>query len=298
MESQKTPPSLRELQLWLRWIVTDPRGVQEALANPFPSMRPNIERYTSPSKTMLPWIVDAPPIDKTERLDIYAEAYFARVLDSMNADFPITARVLGEASFQKLVSDYLKQYPSQSFNIGQIGQNFSSFVANYEDLKTADFLESIVAMEWLMIECFYAQDSGQLETSSLTSLSDEDWEKAEFKLAPSVRLVDANWPLDLFWNLRDSAIELDSVQFEKLNTKRNYLIVRERGSVSIERLSGSQCAILKKLACGASLMSALEDTQNEFLEDDIGSQLMNWFNSWISRGIICGLKIKKDKVTL
>ena len=292
------PPSLRELQLWMKWIVTDPRGVKEALSDPFPSHRPNIERYTSPTPVALPWITDSPPIDQSVRLDIYAEAYFTRVLESMKSDFQITARILCDRSFQKLVSDYLKNYPSKTTNIGEIGRNFSVFVAQYEDLKSAEFLESLTSMEWLLIKSFYADDTGLLEAKKLASLSDEDWENAEFKMAPSIQLLESQWPLAQFWLLRDESIELDQVTIEKLESRQRFLISRETGSVSVEQISAPEYAILQKLISGASLTTALEEAQVEFSKEDIGSQIMTWFNAWVSRGIIYDIKLKKEMVSL
>lgn len=298
METKNTPPSLHELQLWMRWIVTDPRGVKEALADPFPSNRINVKRYTSPPKTALPWIAETPPISKTARLDIYAEAYFARLLESMKSDFQITARILGDISFQKLVSDYIKEYPSQTTNIGEIGRSFSKFVSTYQALENAAFLESLIQMEWLLIESFYADDSSFIEPSNLTSLSDEDWESAEFRIAHSVQLLQSRWPLDQFWQLKDESIKLDSVAFEPLADAQEFLFVREGAEVLIEPMSAPEYVILQKLKTGASLIAALEEAQSEFSEDDIESQIMNWFNGWISRGIICDIKIKKQKVNL
>ncbi len=299
MENKNVPPSLLELQLWMKWIVTDPRGVTEALLDPFPAKRINLERYTSPPKTVLPWIVEIPPIDKTARLDIYAEAYFARVLESMKSDFQITARILNETSFQKLASDYLKQYPSKTANIGEVGRYFSKFVAGYEDLKNAAFLESLIEMEWLMIESFYADDSDFLEPLKLALLSDEDWENAEFKLAPYVRLIESDWPLDQFWILQDETISKEDIDCKKLNSKKqSFLLSRRNGSVTLEKLSPPEYMILQKLHSGASLIEVLNESQNDFSEDDAGSKIMTWFNEWVSRGIICDLKLKTEKVTL
>jgi len=298
MEKQKTPPSLRELQLWMKWIVTDPRGVQDALANPFPSNREHLERYTSPKPSTLPWISESGPIDKAMRLDIYAEAYFTRVLESMRADFQITEKVLGEISFKKLVADYLKQHPSRHYNIGEVGRDFSKFVAGYEDLSEVSFLKALIEMEWLLIESFYANDTGVLEAGKLQALSDEDWATAEFKLASSVKLLQSNWPLDQFWKLSDESAEVDSTNFEKLETKKFFLLVREQGSVRLESLSTPEHCLLQKLKSGVSLMTALDETLQEFKNADVESEIMNWFNVWVGRGIICDVQTQIEKVNL
>ena len=75
-------PSLAELQKWLRWIVTDPRGVAPALAEPRPHGKGR--RYQEPAIQGLSWIEEQPPLTVTARLDIYAEAYFARIVEVLD----------------------------------------------------------------------------------------------------------------------------------------------------------------------------------------------------------------------
>lgn len=296
MGNPKTPPSLHELQSWMKWIVTDPRGVNSALSDPFPSLRPNFERYTSPSKNGLPWISETSEVSRSVRLDIYAEAYFLRLLESMKSDFSITAQILGDVSFQKLVSDYLKQHPSSSASLADVGRYFSKFAGTYSDLKHVRFLEPVIEMEWLFIESFYADDSEFLDSSLLVNMSDEDWETAKFILAPSVFLIESTWPLDLLSAMQTE--DFDFAQLTEFKTPHGFLMSRKNGNVSLEPVAEAQFALIEKLKLGESLISSLEQVQVLFPDNDIGSEIMNWFNEWVSRGIISDLKLKKQKEDL
>lgn len=298
MSKQTPPPSLRDLQLWMKWAVTDPRGVIEALANPYPKNLANLERYTSPEIDVLPWIKDEPPIRKYERLDIYAEAYFSRIYESMKDDFKATARLLGETSFQKLVADYLKKYPSNTSNIGEVGRSFSKFVSGYQDLRDSPFLTSVVELEWLAIESFYANNSGYLDSSRLAALTEEDWSEVRFKLAPSMRLLKTNWPLDQMWNLRHDESEVDSVIIEFLNESQHFILMRDGGAVSFEKITAPEYLILQRLQSEVSLTAALEEVGNLHPNQDIETHVMTWFNEWVSRGIICDLNLNKKKADL
>lgn len=293
MGNSKTPPSLHELQSWMKWIVTDPRGVNPALADPFPSLRLNLERYTSPSKNVLPWIAETTTFNRSVRLDIYAEAYFLRLLESMKSDFSISAQILGDVSFQKLVCDYIKQHPSSSASLADVGRYFSKFVGTYSDLKHVRFLEPVMEMEWLFIESFYADDSGFLDSSLLVNMSDEDWETAKFILAPSVFLIESTWPLDSISKMQVEDFDLD--QLIEFNRPHGFLMSRKSGTVSLESMTEAQFGLIKKLKQGESLMSSLEQVQAVFPEIDIGSEIMNWFNEWVSLGIISELKLKNER---
>jgi hypothetical protein len=290
MQNRNRPPSLHELQSWMKWILTDPRGVKEALANPYPADGADLERYTSPAKTIYPWITDAAPIDRIARLDIYAEGYFSRILASLQSDFPITARVVGDISFQKLIADYLKVHFSRSANIGEIGQHLSRFALTYPGLKEAPFLSSLIEMEWLLIECFYAENSGFLEPSKLGLLTDEDWAEVRFEIAPHVRLLESNWSLDHFWKLRQDSVPMEKATFDIQTSPTHFLLGREKGDVFVEKIGEPQFLMLQFLSGGKSLVKTLEETENRCPDQENASEIMATFHQWVQRGIICGLE--------
>lgn len=84
----KETAELAELQRWLRWIITEPRGVAETLNEP---------GEMEPKPSCLLEVVDAPPLPRQDRLDIYAEAYFARLVDSLAKDYEAIHAVLPPA---------------------------------------------------------------------------------------------------------------------------------------------------------------------------------------------------------
>ena len=48
-------------------------------------------------------------------MQIYNDAYFARIIDSLKEDFPTVVGCLGEESFRELGRAYLEQYPEGAF---------------------------------------------------------------------------------------------------------------------------------------------------------------------------------------
>src|SRR5579864_9297536 len=79
-------PSLAELQRWMRWIITEPRGIQEALSNPWTLDPALAGRYKEPER-QLEVIEEAAPLSRHDRLDVYANAYFYRLLESLASDY-------------------------------------------------------------------------------------------------------------------------------------------------------------------------------------------------------------------
>jgi hypothetical protein len=136
---QHNTSNLENLQKWLQWIITDPRGVSDALENPNPKVEELeplrfksennkfcMQRYQRPIVDCLSLIGFTPAFNREERLMIYAEAYFARISDSLAEDFSSVKRLVGEEGFLQLVSDYLKENPSRFESLAEVGYDFGT----------------------------------------------------------------------------------------------------------------------------------------------------------------------------
>src|SRR3989338_8721344 len=81
MKQKNASPNLRELQEWLRWAITDPRGAAGALEDPHPADRG--DRYQAPPVDVLEMLESTEDASVEERVSVYAEAYFSRIVESL-----------------------------------------------------------------------------------------------------------------------------------------------------------------------------------------------------------------------
>ena len=59
-----------------------------------------------------------------ERLEIYAGAYYARLLECLRAEYPIMAEAMGTELFDEFAVEYLQRYPSHSYTLNDLGGQF------------------------------------------------------------------------------------------------------------------------------------------------------------------------------
>ena len=59
-----------------------------------------------------------------ERLEIYAGAYYARLLECLRAEYPIMAEAMGTELFDEFAVEYLQHYPSHSYTLNDLGSQF------------------------------------------------------------------------------------------------------------------------------------------------------------------------------
>lgn len=272
-------PSLRDLQLWLKWIVTDPRGVTEALNEPTPNIEKYKSRYTRPTPSYLNFIA-SDSTRLTNRLDIYAEAYFSRILESMEKDFARTKKVLGASTFTKIVAEYLKAHPSKFTSVDEVGTSFPGFISEFEDIVLNKRVSDLALFEWSWVESFYAKEVP----------TDDDWRSAlnngtqvDLQIHPSVHLIQSQWPMGkLIQNIDvDDAIDLDAIGEE---SKSSIVIYRVNDEVHWEELAPPFFQILRNLKRSMPMDEALSQC-----EDVSPEAISQNFSRWVERGILYGL---------
>lgn len=262
-------PTLRELQSWLRWVVTDPRGAGPALADPCSDFEPK-PRCLSFVSAGGAWNAEA-------RLRIYAEAYFSRLAEALGGTYTAVQAALGEAAFLKLAADFLKVHPSDSYNVDEVGRQLPDFIATHPFGREYPWLSQLAALEWCVAEAFYEEDVPGLDLSALRSVESDDWARARFGLDPAVKLLSADFAVDELW--RQS--ELESPRSESV-----WLLVNRDadGQVEVTRLARAQFEALQAMRDGACLAEICE--QAGMGVGDATPAVMQWFSEWVSRGVI------------
>jgi len=285
-ENNSKTISLRELQLWMRWIFVDPRGVDTALKIPYPKGERYFSRYIEPRPSAFPFIKGIGHTAIEERLSIYAEGYFSRILDAVDSDFATTKRILGTDLFNKLMADYLKEYPSHTTNIGEIGKNLPRFVGHYYLQEDLPYLADTVSLEWNIVESFYANENAKLDMKVVSQMNETSWAHSEILLDSSVKLMSLNWPVDELWRNRGRP-EFSEIELALSYGQTNLLIYRTQGDVYVDKVSAPEFKILSLLKEGSTLIEAISKIEDREVES-----LMSWFGRWTRVGIISDIKQK------
>ena len=91
-----------------------------------------------------------------ERLEIYNRQYWFRVIDAVSEDFPALRAVLGGERFDSLVLAYLRENPSTSFTLRNLGARLPAWLASYPELAGSQraLALDVARLEWAYIEAF------------------------------------------------------------------------------------------------------------------------------------------------
>lgn len=303
-------PELGPVQRWLQAVIMHPDGVDAGLASEAARRHldvapDDVEQVVSRSLAQT----------SVERLSIYANAYYARLLECLGEEFPVLKKTLGEETFDGFAFDYLQHYPSQSYTLGKLGENFARYLketrpAAGEEALSADastdggelpadwpdFLIELATVEWTFSQVFDGPGiEGQtlLTSEQLQSIDAEEWPSARLEVVPCLKLLALRFPVNAYYTAirRGKSPELPRPSPSWLAVTRREFIVRRH------ELTERQFVLLSALAAGESIGAAIEraaEAPGGDL-DQFALDLGEWFRDWAANDFFQRVSIDRAR---
>ncbi len=254
-EAQAAGPSLRELQdrFW------------QSLAG-------------EPDAELLAAIGGSEHLGSAERLEVYRNMYFLRLLEVLREDHPQLAKLLGDDAFADLARAYLAVHPSLHPSVRHVGDALVDFLATSPPPGLPPFAVDLARLEWARREVFDAPDAQPLKATDLAALDPERVAELRLELVPACMTMVAEWPVHEVWKDTGAAPA----------PKRTALRVwREGFTVFHTAIDDAEEAALARLAGGATFAEVCElFAQTVALEEaarEAGALLARWLEDGILR---------------
>jgi hypothetical protein len=219
-----------------------------------------------------------------ERINIYAEMYFARLVDVLKSDFPRVAALLGCERFHEVVSHYLARYPSTHPSLRYIGHCFPDFLKDCAETVDLPFLADVATLEWARGEVFDALDTEPLRVEHLQHLAPDEWPALKLQVIPAFRILYSEWPVHTIWQAaeaEDALSILEDIQPEKTTLR----IWRANFSVYHTKMDVIEQTALHCLLTDqpfASVCAVLEDIVSpEEAASTVGGLLLRWIEDGV-----------------
>lgn len=279
-------PRLDQIQRWMQSVIMHPGGVTEGVASP--EARKHLE--VSPAG-LDEVIAPSRALDSTQRLEIYVDAYFERLLECLREEFLATHQAMGDDLFHAVAFGHLQQYPSRSYTLSQLGARFPDYLAESRlhargapegsPPSWSDFVIELASFERTQREVF---DGPGIERQSpalmaeLAKIPADRWGALRLKAAPCLRVRSYEHTVDTYW-----LAVCDGRPLPSMEPCRRQIAIHRRG-FALERheLTAAQCLLLQHLIEGQSLAAAIEATAATLSTDDGAwqSELGDWFRIW------------------
>jgi hypothetical protein len=210
-------------------------------------------------------------LTSSERLEIYNRQYWFRVIAAVSEDFPALKAVLGPEKFDSLVLAYLRENPSTSFSLRNLGARLPAWLASYPKLAGSKhtLAVDVARLEWAYIEAFDGASLAPLGWQDFAGLGSD----STLRLQPHLQLLDLQYPVDeVVLAVRKVTPEIDivsnavselrqasEVMLPEVSKSSVYLAVhRFDNSVYYRRIEREEFLLLADLRDGDSIATAIE----------------------------------------
>ncbi|MBK7973406.1 MAG: putative DNA-binding domain-containing protein [Deltaproteobacteria bacterium] len=230
-------------------------------------------------------------LSAVERLDVYANMYFARLLDVVREDFPTVARLLGSASFHNLVTDYLLAHPPTHFSLRYAGAALPGFIAAHALAGERPWLGDLARLEWTLTDLFDGADSETIDATALAGFAPDEWPTLRFRTVPAFRLLELEWAVH-----ETSAAARDEREPEAdppLPERRPTLVrVWRLGHQVVHReIDPIEGRALAALAAGRSFAELCEEVGALVGADEAPARVATLLAGWLADGMIADVEL-------
>jgi hypothetical protein len=206
-----------------------------------------------------------------DRLEIYNRQYWFRVITAVAEDFPALNAVLGSEAFDELVLAYLRENPSSSFTLRNLGSRLPEWLQNHAEFTSGnhDLAMDIARLEWAYVEAFDRAAIPPVNGADFTGFDGE----TKLSLQPHLQLLDLKYPVDelvlavhretgpsdIMSNAISERRQTSEAVLPEMTRQNVYLAVhRYDNSVYYRRIDREAYQLLSSLQSGSSLGFALE----------------------------------------
>jgi hypothetical protein len=274
--SRPDAPELARTERLLSELIRAPSGVQATLARP----------GSSALATQLQDAVTGDAERSPEhRLEVYANAYFYRILDCLKEDYAALTAVLGDDYFHDTVVAYLLACPSRHPSIRYVGDRLGNFLAEHPQVAPVrerfPFAADLARLEWALQDAFDAPDAVALALEDVARLPPEDWAGLLLRPDASVQLLDLAWPVA---TLRRT-FEREEPLPEPANVPQDpetVLVFRRSESVSYRLVDTDEAEALRAVLRGTQFGNVCEIAALHVGEDEAPGTAARWLARWIA----------------
>jgi hypothetical protein len=279
-------------------------------------MSEDVMRPLTPDFQMQPATPDGQPTQKLaatyikpndrlssfDRLEIYNRQYWFRLIGAVSEDFPAIGAILGAKNFDSLVLAYLRENPSTSFTLRNLGSKLPQWLEAHPELapRRHKLLLDIARLEWAYVEAFDGAEYAPLTTADFADLGAE----SKLFLQPHLQLLDLSYPVDelvlavhrqtppsdIMSNAVTERKQVKQARLPRMRRFQVHLAVhRFENSVYYRRIDPEAFLLLSALQASVPLGQALEAAFNgsSLAAEDQAAKIQEYFAHASHLGWFC-----------
>ena len=275
--SQPEPFDVHRFQAWMLTVVSHPDGVVAGLD----AAR---EHYDVDAETVASISPGAAGRSPVQRLEVYADMYFLRLVDILADDYAAMVHALGWDDFDALARAYLVDHRPAKRTLSGLGHLLPAFMADRE-LADKAFMLELARYETEKEALFFGERRVEtLDSAALGEIPPELWADSRLETIPGLVLLAHQFPIHAFCQ----AVYSDDAPEQIPDAEPSWAAIwRCDADVWRAPLTREQHTILTQLQAGSTLGDAIEACAElpDFNPEALMGALGSWFAEWTQDGL-------------
>ena len=212
-------------------------------------------------------------------LAIYRNNYRSALVEALRSTFERTAKLVGDASFERAAAHHVILHPPTSWTLDVAGEGFDATCAELfaHDPEVAE----LAWLEWAMHCAFVARDVVPLDMAGFAEASagfaEADWTELRLRFVPGIAWRAVRHDLKALWSRAET---------ESLDDPVSCVVWREGERPAFLLLPQAEGEALAAMAGGASFGEACALLAERLGEDEAVAAAGTMLGRWISEGFL------------
>lgn len=217
-------------------------------------------------------------------LQVYQQAYVARLTAALRDNFGAVPRVLGDDAFDALARAYIAAHPSRHPSIRWFGDRLPEFMASREDLVPHPALTDLARLEWALRGAFDAADAQALVAQDIERVPADEWPDLVFAFAPGLQLLSLAWNIGPVWRALQGDQDPELPAPEAL--AHEVLVWRQALSPRWRALDPNAARLLQAAVAGRNFGELCALAAAEMPDDDAAACVAGTLRGWVVDGLL------------
>ncbi|NEO16571.1 MULTISPECIES: DNA-binding domain-containing protein [unclassified Moorena] len=241
------------------------------------------ENNPASTQTIAQHIKAAKQLTPAEGLAIYRGSVLGNLSQTLMSIYPVCCCLVGEKFFDATAVRYIRRFPSLSMDLGDYGEHFADFLANFEPAKQLPYLPDVALLEWHWHRVFNGEEATRLDVQALSTVPQEKWGELIFHLPKNSVLIESAYPIHRIWEVNqpeyqgDQQVNLDEGGIQLFLWRNGY-------DMRIELPTKAEWQLLKAFQGENRFEAVCQDLAADELAIDVASELPRFVQrGWIAR---------------
>jgi hypothetical protein len=265
----------------LRDLFTAPEGVAAALR----------EAGDPDGRSLDGFVAGDARASAARRLEVYANAYFARLLEVLTEDFGALAAALGADGMHDVVTAYLWACPPRRPSIRHAGDRLAAFLGEHPAAlpfrRRWPWCADLARVETALCDAFDAADAPVLARETLAALEPARWPALVLRLAPCARVLRLDWPV---LAMREAYEEEETPAAPPKAAQQAALVWRREEVVRFRALALLEAALLEAASRGSDFGFLCTLAADALGDDAAPAYAAERLGQWVDAGLLAATK--------